>query len=98
MDTSDTITVIDFSQHSIPTPLTPYVAVVAHWGFYLLIDVPDRQDTSSLGKAGLIAHTSDSLLEDRRDFGGRSLCIRSVGSDLARGSVECRWRGFSSLQ
>lgn len=30
----------------------------------MLIDLPNGQDTSSLGEAGLILNTSNSLLED----------------------------------
>lgn len=64
----------------------------------LLVDVPDGQNTSSFGETGLIAHTSNSLLEDGRNFGRRGLCVGSVGSDLVRGSVEGCWGGFASLE
>jgi hypothetical protein len=34
-----------------------------------LKNVPDRQDAASLGKAGLLLDTADSLLENGRDLG-----------------------------
>lgn len=35
----------------------------------VLKNVPDRQDAASLGKAGLLLDTADSLLENGRDLG-----------------------------
>jgi len=39
----------------------------------VLKNVPDRQDAASLGKAGLLLDTADSLLENGRDLGRRGL-------------------------
>jgi hypothetical protein len=44
--------------------------------------IPNRQDTTSLGKAGLFLDATDPLLEDRGDLGRGSLCLSSIGSDL----------------
>lgn len=41
-------------------------------------NVPDRQDATSLGKAGLLLDAADSLLEDGRDLGRRSLRLGGV--------------------
>jgi hypothetical protein len=50
--------------------------------------VTDGKDTSSLGKARFLLDTTDSLLKDGRDFGGRSLGLSSVSTDLLGGSRE----------
>ena len=49
-------------------------------------DVPDREDTTSLGNVGFLLNTTDSLLEQRRDFGRRSLGLSCVGTDLLGGT------------
>ena len=51
-------------------------------------DVPYGKDTSSLSKTRLLLNTTDSLLKDGRDLGGRSLGLSSVGTDLLGGSRE----------
>jgi hypothetical protein len=40
--------------------------------------VTDGQDTASLGQAGLFLHTTDSLLEDGRNFGRRGFGVGSI--------------------
>lgn len=44
--------------------------------------VPDGKDTTSLGEAGLLLNTTDSLLQDGGNLGGSSLGLSSVGTDL----------------
>lgn len=51
-------------------------------------NVPDGKDTSSLSKTGFLLNTTDSLLEDGRDLGGRSLGLSGIGTDLLGGSRE----------
>lgn len=48
-------------------------------------DVPDREDTTGLSDIGLLLHTTDSLLEEGRDLGGRGLGLSSVVTDLLGG-------------
>ena len=65
-------------------------------GAHIVNHIPNGQDTASLGQAGLLSDTTDSLLEDRRDLGGRSLRIGGVapGEDAGDGcGISClgRW-------
>lgn len=57
-------------------------------------NVPDRQDTTSLGETRLLLDAADALLEDGRDLGGSGLGI-GVGACLygadGGGSVPCLW-------
>lgn len=48
-------------------------------------DVPDREDTTGLSDVGLLLDTTDSLLEEGRDLGGRGLGLSSVVTDLLGG-------------
>jgi hypothetical protein len=50
--------------------------------------VTDGQNTASLGKTGLLLHATDSLLQDRGDFGGGGFGIGGVRSDMFGGRVE----------
>lgn len=50
------------------------------------IDIPDRQNTTGLGKTGLLLNTTNTLLKDGRDLGGSSLGLSSVGADLLSGT------------
>ena len=48
-------------------------------------DVPDREDTTGLSDVDLLLDTTDSLLEEGRDLGGRGLGLSSVVTDLLGG-------------
>jgi hypothetical protein len=50
--------------------------------------VTDGKDTSCLGKTRLLLNTTDSLLKDGRNLGGRGLGLSSIGTDLLRSSRE----------
>lgn len=52
------------------------------------IDVPDRQNTTSLGETSLLLNTTDALLQDGRDLGGLGLGLSGVGTDLLGGTGE----------
>lgn len=50
--------------------------------------VPDGKDTSSLSKTSFLLNTTDSLLQDGGDLGGRGLGLGSVGTDLLGGTSQ----------
>jgi hypothetical protein len=56
--------------------------------------VPDRQDTASLGEAGLFLDTSYAGLEDGGDFGGSSLRIAGIRP----GGIVGSWGSSSDLR
>lgn len=74
----------------IPTP----GSTLAGCSCDVYIDIPDGEDTASLGQVGLLRDTADSLLEDGGDLGGRGLGL-SVGSGL---DVEGGGCGISGLR
>lgn len=47
--------------------------------------IPDGENTSSLGEAGLLLYTADPLFKDGGDLGRGSLGFGGVASDLLRG-------------
>lgn len=51
-------------------------------------DVPDRQNTTSLGETSLLLNTTDALLQDGGDLGGLGLGLRGVGTGLLGGTGE----------
>lgn len=53
-------------------------------------DVPDREDTSGLSDTRLLLNTTDSLLEEGRDLGRRSLGLSSVVADLVADNGDSR--------
>jgi len=53
-----------------------------------VFDVPDRQNTTSLSETSLLLNTTNALLQDGGDLGRLSLGLRSVGTDLLRGTGE----------
>lgn len=57
------------------------------------LDIPNRQDTASLGEVALLLHTTDALLEDRGDLGGGGLVGVGAGLDRSDGRS-----GGASLQ
>lgn len=59
------------------------------------IHIPDGKDTASLSETGLLLDTANSLLEDRRNLGGRSLGVGGVGSGSVDGCDRC---GISDLR
>lgn len=80
MDTGDTVTVSSSAiSWSISLPTSLY-------------SVPDREHTASLGQAGLLSDTADSLLEDGRDFGRGGLALGGICALGLAGDVECSWR------
>lgn len=58
------------------------------------LHIPDGEDTTSLGKVGLLLDTANSLLKDGRNLGGRGLGVGGVGSE----SVDGCGCGISSLR
>lgn len=47
--------------------------------------IPDGENTSGLGKAGLFLHAADPLLENRGHLGRGGLRVGGIGSHLLRG-------------
>lgn len=65
--------------------------------FRIVVDIPDGEDTSGLGKASLFLDTTDLLLEDGRNLSRGSLSL-SVSAGLDGGCVESSWCSNSSLR
>ncbi len=61
----------------------------------MFVDIPDRQDTTGLGKSSLLLDTADALLEDRGDLSWGSLGL-SIGAGLD--GVEGSWGNSSGLR
>lgn len=49
-----------------------------------LLHIPDGENTAGLSEVGLLLYTTDTLLENRRDLGGRGLGF-GVGTGLDGG-------------
>lgn len=61
-------------------------------------DVPDRENTTGLSNVGFLLNTTDSLLEQRRDFGRGSLGLSCVGTDLLGGTTSNGTGNSASLE
>jgi len=57
------------------------------WG-----SIPDGENTSGLGKTGLLLYAADPLLEDGRHLGRGGLRVGGIGSHLLRGVKDGRRR------
>jgi hypothetical protein len=57
---------------------------------WMVIDIPDGEDTTGLSESGLFLDTSNSLFEDRRNLGRSGFGI-SEATNLDLGSVEGCW-------
>jgi hypothetical protein len=79
MDTGDTVTM--------PSSAIALPIIIFHCQ-----RVPNREDTTSLGQAGLLGDTADPLLEDGRDFGRGGLALGGICALCLAGNVECGWR------
>jgi len=58
-----------------------------------IVDLPNGENTPSLGKASFLLDASNSLFEDGGDFGWRGFGIGSIASDLFTSGVN---RGLQS--
>ncbi len=67
--------------------LKPWLAAVPSTTRPNQRNIPDRENAASLGEAGLLLNTANSLLEDGRNLGRRSLCF-GIRADLYRGDVD----------
>jgi hypothetical protein len=60
-------------------------------------DLPNREDAASLSETRFLLDATNSLLENRRDLGGRCLCV-GVGAGLYRAGAEGCGCGISCLR
>jgi hypothetical protein len=97
VNTSDTITIIPLVYLFRYSIVVEFVNVDGDAPCLLILgkmgDVPNRQDTTSLGETRLFLNTTDSLFENGGNLGGSGLRIGGVGSDTVEGS----WCDGSSL-
>lgn len=57
----------------------------------IVVDVPDGENTTGLGKTGLLRNTTNALLEDGGDL---SRCgLVSIAASLSDGGLLCRCDG-----
>lgn len=71
--------------------LTSHRQLLCFWAITIIVvvlGIPDGENTSSLGKAVLLLHATDPLLENGGDLGGSGLRIGSIASHLLGGGVE----------
>jgi hypothetical protein len=65
--------------------LSSSTSVMACWG-----GIPNGENTSGLGKTGLLLHAADPLFEDGRHLGRGGLRVGGIGSHLLRGVEDGR--------